>query len=70
MQPGENHALLTDFYELTMMQGYFLSRYDPDTVFEMFFRRQPFGGGFTVFAGLQPLLEAVAGLSFTPEDRT
>jgi nicotinate phosphoribosyltransferase len=65
-----NLALLTDLYELTMMQGYFLNRYDPDTVFEMFFRRQPFGGGFTVFAGLQPLLEAVAGLSFTPEDRT
>jgi nicotinate phosphoribosyltransferase len=64
-----NLALLTDLYELTMMQGYFLNRYDPDTVFEMFFRRQPFGGGFTVFAGLQPLLEAVAGLSFTPEDR-
>ncbi len=64
-----NLALLTDFYELTMMQGYCQNRYNPDTVFEMFFRRAPFGGGFTVFAGLQPLLEAVAGLAFTPEDR-
>jgi nicotinate phosphoribosyltransferase len=68
-KPAGNLALLTDFYELTMMQGYFLNRYDPDTVFEMFFRKAPFAGGFTVFAGLQPLLEAVAGLVFTSEDR-
>jgi len=65
-----NLALLTDFYELTMMQGYSQNRYNPDTVFEMFFRRAPFGGGFTVFAGLEPLLEAVAGLACTPEDRS
>ncbi len=64
-----NLSLLTDFYELTMMQGYCQNRYNPDTVFEMFFRRAPFGGGFTVFAGLQPLLEAVAGLAFTSQDR-
>jgi len=63
-----NLALLTDFYELTMMQGHYLSRHDPATVFEMFFRKAPFEGGFTVFAGLQPLLEAIAGLSFSAED--
>jgi nicotinate phosphoribosyltransferase len=67
--PAGNLALLTDFYELTMMQGYFLNHYDPDTVFEMFFRKAPFDGGFTVFAGLQPLLEAVQELAFTPADR-
>ena len=61
-------ALLTDFYELTMMQGYFLKRYNPKTVFELFFRREPFGGGFTVVAGLQPLLEAIVALRFSPED--
>src|SRR4030042_4764089 len=66
---SSNLALLTDFYELTMMQGYCQNRYNPDTVFEMFFRRAPFGGGFTVFAGLQPLLERVAELAFTPQDR-
>jgi len=67
---SSNLALLTDFYELTMMQGYCLNHYNPDTVFEMFFRRPPFGGGFTVFAGLQPLLERVAELAFTAEDRS
>jgi nicotinate phosphoribosyltransferase len=61
-------ALLTDFYELTMMQGYHLQGYNPQTVFELFFRRAPFGGGFTVFAGLEPLLEAIAELRFTSED--
>jgi nicotinate phosphoribosyltransferase len=61
-------ALLTDFYELTMMQGYFLKQYNPHTVFELFFRRAPFGGGFTVFAGLEPLLEAIAALRFSPDD--
>ena len=61
-------ALLTDFYELTMMQGYFLSEHNPRAVFEMFFRRPPFGGGFAVFAGLDELLEGLEVLHFEAED--
>src|SRR4030042_3059278 len=67
---SSNLALLTDFYELTMTQGFWLNPHNPHTGFEMFFRRPPFGGGFTVFAGLQPLLERVAELAFTAEDRS
>jgi nicotinate phosphoribosyltransferase len=63
-----NLSLLTDFYELTMMQGYFFNCPGDQGVFEMFFRRQPFQGGYTVFAGLGPLLEALAGLHFTDEE--
>ncbi len=63
-----NCSLLTDFYELTMMQGYFFNCPDDRGVFEMFFRRQPFQGGYTVFAGLGPLLEAIVGLRFTEEE--
>ncbi len=63
-----NRSLLTDFYELTMMQGYFFNCPEDQGAFEMFFRRQPFQGGYTVFAGLGPLLEALAGLRFTGED--
>ncbi|QAR33872.1 nicotinate phosphoribosyltransferase [Geovibrio thiophilus] len=61
-------ALMTDFYELTMMQG-FLER-DPDrqAVFDMFFRRHPFGGGYAVFAGLDPLLDALENFSFIDSD--
>jgi nicotinate phosphoribosyltransferase len=63
-----NLTLLTDFYELSMMQGYFLQREDPAVVFEMFFRRQPFGGGFSVFAGLESALAHISALSFSAED--
>ncbi len=63
-----NLSLLTDFYELTMMQGYFFNCPHDQGVFEMFFRRQPFQGGYTVFAGLGPLLEALAGLRFTDKE--
>ena len=49
-------ALFTDFYELTMAQGYWKNNMDEEVVFDMFFRRQPFSGGFSVFAGLETLL--------------
>jgi nicotinate phosphoribosyltransferase len=61
-------AMLTDFYELTMMHGYYFAHPDEDAVFDMFFRRQPFDGGFTVFAGLDPLVDAIVDLRFTTED--
>jgi nicotinate phosphoribosyltransferase len=61
-------ALLTDLYELTMLQGYFAAGRNPRAVFEMFFRRPPFGGAFAVFAGLGPLLESLADLRFAPDD--
>ncbi len=61
-------ALFTDFYELTMMQGYYLHKTNPEVVFDMFFRRQPFSGGYTVFAGLETLLKALETLTFTSED--
>jgi nicotinate phosphoribosyltransferase len=63
-----NLTLLADFYELSMMQGYFLHNENPPVVFDMFFRRQPFGGGFSVFAGLEPALEHIKSLSFSADD--
>ncbi|MDR1175371.1 MAG: nicotinate phosphoribosyltransferase [Treponema sp.] len=64
----ENSALLTDFYALTMSQGYFRKKISGKAVFEMFFRRQPYDGGFSIFAGLGPLLEKLASFSFSAED--
>ena len=61
-------ALLTDFYSLTMSQGYWLRNRDQQAVFEMFFRRQPFGGGYAIFAGLATLLENLENFSFSPDD--
>jgi nicotinate phosphoribosyltransferase len=63
-----NLTLLTDFYELSMMQGYFSQRKNPDVVFDMFFRRQPFGGGFSVFAGLETALAHINSLAFSEDD--
>ena len=61
-------GLQTDLYELTMMQGYFLHGLNPPVVFDMFFRRQPWKGGFAVFAGLDPLLDELENLRFDDED--
>jgi nicotinate phosphoribosyltransferase len=61
-------ALFTDFYSLTMAHGYWKKGMNRRAVFEMFFRRQPFGGGFSIFAGLGTLLEQLAVFSFSAED--
>jgi nicotinate phosphoribosyltransferase len=63
-----NLTLLADYYELSMMQGYFLQGENPSVVFDMFFRREPFGGGFSIFAGLQNILEWISAISFAPDD--
>lgn len=64
----DTSALFTDFYELTMAQGYWKNKMNYPAVFDMFFRRQPFNGGFSVFAGLHTLLEALETFSFSQED--
>jgi nicotinate phosphoribosyltransferase len=63
-----NLSLLADFYELSMMQGYFMSNMRQRAVFDMFFRRQPFSGGFCVFTGLADALSYLSTLSFTGEE--
>ncbi|HCL56456.1 MAG TPA: nicotinate phosphoribosyltransferase [Spirochaetia bacterium] len=63
-----NSALLTDLYQLTMMQGYFLSGRKEDAVFDMFFRRPPFGSGYCIFAGLEPFIKTLLNLRFLKED--
>ncbi|MDR0402438.1 MAG: nicotinate phosphoribosyltransferase [Treponema sp.] len=65
---GGCSALFTDFYSLTMAQGYWKNKMDKRAVFEMFFRRHPFGGGFSVFAGLETLVEKIGGFSFSRGD--
>lgn len=57
MQNFNNKGLYTDFYELTMAQGYFLqNRHKQEATFDYFFRKNPFDGGYVVFAGLSELL--------------
>ncbi|MDR2404128.1 MAG: nicotinate phosphoribosyltransferase [Spirochaetaceae bacterium] len=64
----DQSALFTDFYSLTMAHGYWKKRMNHRAVFEMFFRRQPFGGGFSVFAGLETLLDRLSDFSFSADD--
>lgn len=53
-------GLFTDHYQLSMAEGYFLAGRKDDRVnFDYFFRKNPFGSGFTIFAGLQVLFELI-----------
>lgn len=61
-------ALTTDFYELTMMQGFFKNNYNPKVVFDMFYRTNPFNGGYALFAGLDQLLEKLENFKFSNDD--
>lgn len=61
-------ALCTDFYELTMMQGYFTASADARAVFELFFRHQPFSGGYAVFTGIVPFLKELENFHFSDDD--
>jgi len=61
-------ALFTDFYSLTMAQGYWKKGMKHRAVFEMFFRSNPFGGGFSIFAGLETLLEKITAFCFSSDD--
>jgi len=62
-------ALLTDLYELTMAYGYWKTGItDREAVFHHFFRRNPFGGGFTVAAGLAALVDYLEHLRFDADD--
>uniref|UniRef100_UPI00321698BD nicotinate phosphoribosyltransferase n=1 Tax=uncultured Draconibacterium sp. TaxID=1573823 RepID=UPI00321698BD len=65
----EKLGLHTDFYELTMAQGYFYSnKKDQKVTFDYFFRENPYKGGFTVFAGSQDFVELLSDFTFSPSD--
>lgn len=65
----DNLTMLTDFYELTMANGFFENgKGDQIVYFDMFFRRIPDNGGLAIMAGLQQVIEYLQQLHFTPED--
>ena len=65
---ANNLTLLTDLYEMTMMQGYFKEPADQTVVFDVFYRDNPFHGSYAIMAGLEQVIEYIKELSFTPED--
>ena len=63
-----NLTLLTDLYELTMMQGYFKNQNSDIVVFDAFYRNNPCDGGYSVCAGLAQVIEYIENLRFDDED--
>ena len=64
-----NLSMLCDFYELTMGNGYFQTKFrDRMTYFDVFFRAVPDQGGFAICAGLDQVIEYIENLHFTEED--
>lgn len=61
--------MLTDFYQLTMMYGYYKEdKMDQEVVFDAYFRKLPFNNGYAIFAGLEQVIDYVNELKFDKED--
>ena len=65
---AQNLTLLTDLYELTMMQGYFETQENETVIFDMFFRENPNKGGYSIMAGLEQVIDYIKNLNFSYED--
>lgn len=63
-----NLTLMTDLYQLTMMQGYFKSQNHQTVIFDVFYRSNPSGSAYSIMAGLEQVIEYIKALSFSPED--
>lgn len=64
-----NYTLLTDFYEITMANGYFENGMsDEIAYFDMFFRKVPDNAGFAIMAGVEQVIEYLQNLRFSEED--
>lgn len=63
-----NLTLLTDLYELTMMQGYYEKGQNEKVIFDVFFRQNPCNNGYSVCAGLDQVIDYIKNLHFTYED--
>ena len=61
---AQNLTLLTDLYELTMMQGYFKNPVQETVIFDAFYRSNPCGNGFAIAAGLDQVIDYIKNLQF------
>ena len=68
---SRNITMMMDLYELTMAYGYFREGEEACRTrasFDVFFRRHPDGGGFSIFAGLEQIIEYIENMHFSAED--
>jgi len=70
-KPSNNlvRALLTDLYQITMTYAHWkLGKHEEPAVFELFFRKNPFKGQYTIFCGLDEALKHLDSFSFSQQD--
>jgi len=61
--------MLTDLYQITMVYAYWKQkRHEDESVFELFFRKNPFGGEYTIFCGLDEILKHLSTFKFSKSD--
>lgn len=65
---ANNLTLLTDLYELTMMQGYYKNPVNQTVIFDMFYRNNPCDGAFAICAGVEQMIEYIENLHFSEKD--
>lgn len=65
---SSNLTMMTDLYELTMMQGYFLNGNNDTVVFDMFYRTNPSGSAYAITCGLAQVIDYVKNLTFSYDD--
>src|SRR6056297_1234755 len=63
-----NLNLLTDYYQLTMAQGYYKKGKEEKAVFDLFYRRNPCNNGYAIFTGLEQIIEYVENFDFEKDD--
>lgn len=64
----DNKTLMMDFYELTMAQTYFLEgKKNEELYFDIFFRNNPYDGGYTISGGLEEIISYIQNFKFTKE---
>ena len=61
---NRNFTLLTDFYEITMMQGYFKTHSKEHVVFDVFYRKNPSGSAYAIACGLDQVIDYIT-VSYT-----
>ena len=63
-----NLTLLTDLYELTMMQGYFKKGNNRTVIFDAFHRKNPCGSAYSISCGLDQVIDYIKNLHFSEDD--
>lgn len=65
----KNITLMTDLYQLTMMQGYFENNMtNKIAVFDMFYRKNPSNNGYAIACGLEQVIDYIKNIKFTKDD--